>query len=293
MNLELFIAKRLYGMRKGARYISRPAVAIAQWGVAVGVAVMFVSICIIVGFKQNIRDKIIGFGGDIQVMSYESRMGGAVPVEADDSLISVMANIDGVKSIAPFAVKPGMILANGEYEGLVVKGIGSDYDSSFLEAEIVAGEMPLFTDSVASNSLLVSRIMATRLGVDVGDKINLYFIENGIRARRMVVAAIYETHLTELDETMAVTDIYTVRRLNGWEGSMVSALEISVEDYDELENVREAIHSKICSYTGSSRYYVPTIEELYPSLFAWLAVLDQTVWLISACLSHVSARSLI
>ena len=293
MNLELFIAKRLYGMRKGARYISRPAVAIAQWGVAVGVAVMFVSICIIVGFKQNIRDKIIGFGGDIQVMSYESMMGGAVPVEADDSLISVLANIDGVKSIAPFAVKPGMILANGEYEGLVVKGIGSDYDSSFLEAEIVAGEMPLFTDSVASNSLLVSQIMATRLGVDVGDKINLYFIENGIRARRMVVAAIYETHLTELDETMAVTDIYTVRRLNGWEGSMVSALEISVEDYDELENVREAIHSNICSYTGSSRYYVPTIEELYPSLFAWLAVLDQTVWLILVLVLFIAGFTMV
>lgn len=293
MNLELFIAKRLYGTRKGARRISRPAVAVAQWGVAVGTVVMFVSICIIVGFKHTIRDKVVGFGGHIQLMDVETAANGDVPMVASDELLAELSLVEGVKSVAPTVQKPGMVLAGGEYEGVVLKGVGDGYDLDFLEENLVEGTLPSFTGSAASGSVVISRYLASRLKVAVGDKLNLYFLQNGVKARRMSVAAIYETHLSELDGMMAVTDMYTVRRLNGWGNDEVNAVEISINDYEELENVRQRVNGVAMQYSSTSRLYAPTIEELYPALFAWLGVLDQTVWLILVLVLFIAGFTMV
>lgn len=293
MNLELFIAKRLYGTRKGARRISRPAVAVAQWGVAVGTVVMFVSICIIVGFKHTIRDKVVGFGGHIQLMDVETAANGDVPMVASDELLAELSLLEGVKNVAPTVQKPGMVLAGGEYEGVVLKGVGDGYDLDFLEENLVEGTLPSFTGSAASGSVVISRYLASRLKVAVGDKLNLYFLQNGVKARRMSVAAIYETHLSELDGMMAVTDMYTVRRLNGWGNDEVNAVEISINDYEELENVRQRVNGVAMQYSSTSRLYAPTIEELYPALFAWLGVLDQTVWLILVLVLFIAGFTMV
>ena len=294
MNLELFVARRLYHERKGERRISRPAVAVAQWGVAVGTIVMFVSISIIVGFKHNIREKIIGFGGHIQVMSYESVTDAAVPVFATEGLLAELKSLKGVQGVSTYVQKPGMIMVNGEYEGIMLKGVGENFYTSFVESSLVAGELPKFTETTPSNSIVISRLSAQRLQVGVGDKINLYFVENGIKARRMVVAALYETHLAELDNAMALTDIYTVQRLNGWGQDEVSAVEIAIADYGELENVRQEVNGVLYEKDeNSAKLYAPTIEELYPSLFAWLSVLDQTVWLILVLVLFIAGFTMV
>ncbi|MDO5461221.1 MAG: ABC transporter permease [Bacteroidales bacterium] len=294
MNLELFVARRLYHERKGERRISRPAVAVAQWGVAVGTIVMFVSISIIVGFKHNIREKIIGFGGHIQVMSYESVTDAVVPVVATDGLLVELKSLKGVQGVSTYVQKPGMIMVNGEYEGIMLKGVGENFDTSFVESSLVAGELPKFTETTPSNSIVISRLSAQRLQVGVGDKINLYFVENGIKARRMVVAALYETHLAELDNAMALTDIYTVQRLNGWGQDEVSAVEIAIADYGELENIRQEVNGVLYEKDeNSAKLYAPTIEELYPSLFAWLSVLDQTVWLILVLVLFIAGFTMV
>lgn len=281
MNLELFLARRMYGTRKGARRISRPAVAIAQWGVAVGTLVMFVSICIIVGFKQQIRDKIIGFGGHVQVMSYESSYHGEVPVVADSLMLARLSAVEGVRHVQPFVMKPGMIVANGEYEGIALKGVGTGYDLSFVKDNIVEGELPSWGSDSSSNSIVLSRNIADKLRLSVGDKVNIYFMQQGIKARRMSVSAVYETHLTEFDNIMALTDIYTVRRLNGWGGEKATGIEISINDYNELYMVATDVNQVLKQYNEvGERLHAPTIEDLYPSLFSWLSVLDQTVWLI-------------
>ena len=225
MNIELFLARRLYSTRKGGRRISRPAVAIAQWGVAVGTLVMFVSICIIVGFKQQIRDKIIGFGGHVQVMSYEAMADGETPVAADSVFLAELSSVDGVEHVQPYAVKPGMLVGNDEYEGIVLKGVGKDYDLSFVKENIVEGALPEWSTSKASNAVVLSRSTANRLKLNIDDKVNVYFLQDGVKARRMSVAAIYETHLSELDNVMAITDIYTVRRLNGWSSEEAAGLK--------------------------------------------------------------------
>ena len=281
MNIELFLARRLYSTRKGGRRISRPAVAIAQWGVAVGTLVMFVSICIIVGFKQQIRDKIIGFGGHVQVMSYEAMADGETPVAADSVFLAELSSVDGVEHVQPYAVKPGMLVGNDEYEGIVLKGVGKDYDLSFVKENIVEGALPEWSTSKASNAVVLSRSTANRLKLNIDDKVNVYFLQDGVKARRMSVAAIYETHLSELDNVMAITDIYTVRRLNGWSSEEAAGLEITVSDYNDADIACSRINRVVERHNGlGTSLYVSTIDELYPSLFAWLSVLDQTVWLI-------------
>ena len=281
MNLELFLARRLYSTRKGGRRISRPAVAIAQWGVAVGTLVMFVSICIIVGFKQQIRDKVIGFGGHIQVMSYEALSDGASPVRADSAFLEELLSVDGVEHVQPFAVKPGMVVGNDEYEGILLKGVGSDYDLSFIKDNVIEGKLPVWSNDRPSNAVALSRSTAWKLRVNVGDKVNVYFLQDGIKARRMTVDAIYETHLSELDDIMALTDVYTVRRLNGWDSDEFTGVELAVNDYDMVDFVSAGVNEVVeRNNSNGDSLYAPTIDELYPSLFAWLSVLDQTVWLI-------------
>lgn len=281
MNLELFIARRLYGTRKGARRISRPAVAIAQWGVAIGTIVMMVSICIIVGFKQQIREKVIGFGGHINIMSYESSSSNDIAIKAVPELLQALDYIPEVKGVSPFIYKPGMILAGGEYEGIMLKGVGEKHDLSYIESNVVDGEMPCFSDTVASGGIVISRILASKLQASVGDKLYVYFFQGGMKVRHMVVSAIYETHLTELDNIMALTDIYTLRRVCGWEEGEVTGIEVTLNDYSQIYDVQAVVCDMADEYGDSDdMLYAPTIDEMYPALFAWLDVLDQTVWLI-------------
>ena len=282
MNLELFLARRLYSTRKGKRRISRPAVTIAQWGVAIGTLVMFVSICIIVGFKNLVRDKVIGFGGHIQIMSHIASDEGATPITVDSKLKEELIATDGVKHIQEYTQITGMILSGGEYEGIVVKGVGSDYDMSFFTSNIIEGNIPHFSDSISSNTIIISKHTASKLKIGVGDKVNIYFMQGGIRARKMKVAAIYETHLTEFDRAIAVTDIYTTRKLNLWNDDKASGIEITIDDFDDREQCCNNLHQAIEDASNRNRegLGIFTIDQLYPSIFNWLDVLDQTVWII-------------
>ncbi len=295
MSLEFFIAKRLYGTRKGERHISRPAVTIAQWGVAIGALVMFVSICIIVGFKNQVREKVIGFGGHIQILNAQSDSEGPMPITIDSALLGNTRSIDGICSAEPFIQKPGMIVANGEYEGIVLKGVGENYSLQFIEENIIEGKLPAFSDTASSNSIIISKAIADKLNCKTGDRINVYFMQKGIKARKMNVAAVYETHLSELDNVMAITDIYTTRRLYGWEAGKASGIEMLTDDYGKLYMQRDAINSIAlkASARNDEMLYVPTIEELYPALFSWLDILDQTVWLILILVLCIAAFTMI
>lgn len=282
MNLELFIARRLFGTRKGEHRISKPAVTIAQWGVSVGIIVMIVSMCIVVGFKHEIKEKIIGFGGHIQVRNYEAADFGEKPVTVTPDDIGTLESIPGVQHIQQFIQKPGLISVGDEFEGIILKGIGEGYDTTFIASHIVEGSFPHFNDTAASNKIVLSRLIANKLNIAQGDKINIYFVQNGIKARRMTVEGIYETNLNEMDELLAITDIYTTRRLNGWNSNQSAGLEISVTDYDNVATIRDSMISSIEEIADRHRQglYVQTVEEMNPRMFAWLEVLDGTVWII-------------
>ena len=282
MNLEFFLAHRLYSTRKGKRRLSRPAVTIAQCGVAVGTIVMFLSISIIVGFKNQVREKIIGFGGHIQLLNYESSNESATPITIDSILTENLLATNSVKHIQAYVQVPGIILANGEYEGIALKGVDCDYDLSFFASSIVEGEIPEFTAERASNEVIISKTTANRLKVKSGDKVNIYFMQGGIRARKMTVAAVYETHLTEFDNVMTLTDIYTTRKLNGWDNDKATGLEIRIDNYDNRYICNAELEESIddAATRNHEGLYSATIDELYPAMFNWLDVLDQTVWII-------------
>jgi lipoprotein-releasing system permease protein len=282
MDLEFFIAKRLYAERKGDKRISRPAVSIAQWGMAVGTVVMIVSISIIVGFKKEVREKIFGFGGHMQITGISTDNANDGSLIADNTMLTELAAIEGVEKVQPFIQKVGMVIANSEYEGVVIKGIGSGYDTEFISSCIIEGSMPEFNDTVPSEKIVISSTLADKVKASLGDKLTIYFIKKGMKARRLEVAAIYRTHITELDNAIAITDLYTTQSVNDWEKNVVSGIEISVNDHNRTEEIREqAVQvAEQAALRNGDLVAVSTIEELYPGMFTWLGVLDQTVWII-------------
>lgn len=298
MNWKLFIARRIYQAKEkeGDRNVSKPAVRIAMVGIAIGLAVMILSVAVVVGFKHEVRDKVIGLGADILVTSLDVVQSYQVtPVVGDDSLISALGKMPGVKHVQRYATKPGMIMTSDNFQGIVLKGIGQEYDTTFLHRHLQEGHIPAFTDSVSSNQVLVSKTIADRLGVRVGDKLYTYYLENNIRARRLTVAGIYQTNFSSYDDLFLLTDLRTVERLNNWEPGQVGGLEIQVTDYDLLDETNGYILSSLDKKTDKygGRYYAQTIEEVYPQIFAWLDLLDINVWVILVLMVGVAGFTMI
>lgn len=269
-------------MRKGQRRISRPATTIAQWGVSVGIIVMLVAVAIVVGFKNEVRNKVIGFGSHIIASNYEAANDGESFITASEDDIAALQGVEGVKNVQRFVQKPGLLAVGDEFEGVIVKGIGKEYDRSFFREHLIEGFIPEEKDSIEGHWIVLSAAMIKKMQCNAGDKINVYFINNGIRARRMLVTGVYETHLHEMDNLYALTDIATTLRLNGWEENAASGIEFTIDDYNRLEETREniALAAGAIAAKNGERVFIQTIEEMNPAMFAWLNVLDRTVWII-------------
>ena len=295
-NWKFFIARRIYRSREGEKEVSKPAVRIAMAGIAIGLAVMIVSVAVVIGFKHQVRDKVIGMGSDIVVSSIEgAQLYQMNPVVANDSLLSVIQNIPQVSHVQRYATKPGMIMTADNFQGMIVKGVAQEYDWTYLKAHLQEGEIPALTDSVASNRVLVSRSMADKLSLKVGDKLYTYYIEGNVRARRLTVSGIFQTNFSAFDDYFLITDMYTVNRLNGWEPDQVGGVEVAVSDYRFLNSVNDDIRGHIQEQTDryGAIYCSRTSEELYPQIFAWLDLLDTNVWVILILMTGVAGFTMI
>ena len=297
MSFEFFIAKRIYADQSadGERF-SRPAIRVALLGVAIGLAVMLISLAVVLGFKREVSSKVIGFGSHIQVVSItQNQRYEMLPVLTNDSLVKTIEGIRGIKHVQKFANKLGILKTDDDFCGLNFKGIGEDYDKSFLESCLAQGEMPSFSADEASNEIVISQKVASDLGVKVGDKIFAYFMgEENMRARRLTIAGVFETHMADYDENLAVTDIYTVRRLNGWEKEQSSGLEITVHDFEQVDELTRTLHflHRNTDRNGVT-YGVFSIKEIAENTFAWLAVLDMNVMMILVLMMLVSAFTVV
>ena len=297
MNWKLFIARRIYKKNEGGREVSKPAVRIAMLGIAIGLAIMIVSIAVVIGFKHQVRDKVVGIGSDIVISNFEAQNTYETsPIVANDSLFAQLQTLEGVRHLQRYSTKPGMIMTDTDFEGMVLKGISTEYDLSFIKRHLVEGEIPLFTDTVASQQVLISQTNALKLKLKVGDKIYTYFVDDDhIRARRLTIAGIYQTNFTTYDELFLISDLYTVNRLNNWKTDQVSGVEIQVNDYDKLEDVRELVHEKVDVQTDKygGIYFTQSIEDLHPEIFAWLGLLDMNVWVILILMIGVAGFTMI
>ncbi len=285
MSLELFIARRIYLQEGRAnRRVSRPAVRIALLGIIIGLAVMIVSVAVVMGFKDKVSEKVVGFGTDIQVISLTQDQDRVLmPVLTSDSLERVIKKDPQVSHVQRFATKAGMLKTDSDFVGIQFKGVGEDYDLGFFRQYLREGEIPRFSAGEASNELLISRIVATDMNLKVGSKVYAYFVDGrNMRARRFKVSGIYETNLTEYDRSIALTDIYTIRKLNNWDSDMSTGFEISIKDFDQVDETTRRLGDKINRrYDRNGSFYgVFSIKRLAPSIFAWLGVLDMNVIMI-------------
>ena len=297
MHFPLFIAKRLYSEQGDKRKVSRPAIHIATAGVAIGLAVMIISVCVVLGFKHTIRDKVIGFGSHIQVADFLTlQQMEQYPIVIDDSMIDVLKHIPDVAHVQRFAMKEGILKTDSDFLGVAFKGVGPDFDSTFIHSNMVEGSIPPFSDSVSHNKILVSQLMADKLHLKSGQRIFAYFFDNnGVRTRRFTIAGIYQTNLKKYDETIVFTDLYTAVKLNGWESDQASGAELSVNNFDNLDMVESRVISKVkgtVDHYGET-YSSATIKELNPQIFQWLDLMDLNVWIILALMLIVAGVTMI
>ena len=298
MNLPLFIARRIYSDQGDRRKVSRPAIRIATIGVAIGLAVMIITVSVVLGFKHTIRDKAIGFASHIQVMNILSMNSvESYPICIDDSVIKVISDIEGIKHVQRYALTRGILKTDDDFLGVAFKGIGPEYDLNYLKENLVEGQIPAFSDTVGTNRLLLSRIMADKLKLKAGDRVFAYFIgDEDVRTRRFTVEGIYQTNMTRFDEAICYTDIYTANKLNGWFEGQCSGAELTVKDFDRLDDTYLHIINKV--NRTQDRYHSifssQTVYEAYPQLFTWLELLDINVWIILGlmiCLAGITMTS--
>ena len=297
MNWKLFVAKRIYRSNEGGKEVSKPAIRIAMWGIAVGLAVMIIAVAVVVGFKNEVRGKVVGIGSDITVTDLDSQNSYETnPVSVNDSLMHVFRTTEGVKHVQRYSTKAGMIMTDDNFLGMVLKGVAEEYDWDFLRKHLQEGEIPAFTDTASSNRTLISRTIANKLHIQIGNKLYTYYVNGDkVRARRLEVVGIYQTNFSMYDDLFLLTDLYTVNRLNNWEPEQVSGVELEIKDYTRKEEIKELLRDKIDMKTDSygSTYYVQSIEEMNPQIFAWLDLLDLNVWVILILMIGVAGFTMI
>ena len=297
MNLPLFIARKIYSDKGDKRKVSRPAIRIATIGVAIGLAVMIVTVSVILGFKHTIRDKVIGFGSHIQVHHVLTYSGSDPhPICIDDSLMAKLEGIEGVKHVERYSMSQGILKTDDDFLGAMFKGIGPEYDTNFLKEHLLTGEVPLFSDTTSHYQLLMSKMIADKLKLKTGDKVYAYFIdEDGVKTRRYTVSGIYQTNLTRFDEALCFTDIYTTNKINGWNKDQFTGAEISVDNIAQLAQTADRFVEQI-NRTEDRQGNVltsETIYELYPQVFSWLELLDLNVWIILILMVCVAGFTMI
>jgi lipoprotein-releasing system permease protein len=296
MNLPYFIAKKLISGRRQGTSFSRPINVIAIVGISSGLAVMILAVAILTGFKQQIRDKIVGFGSHIQVLNFDSNLSfETVPISTNQEFVPKIKNLNGVKHIQVFATKAGIIKTNNAIQGVVLKGIGSDFDWSYFERCMVEGNIFRVNDSVRTNEVIISKKIAVMLNLKTKDTISMHFIQDPPRMRRFIISGIYETSLEEFDKIYVFCDIGQIKRLNGWNNDQVSGFEIFIDDFDELDvmtqNVRDAIGYRISS--SDTKLKTTNIRIKYPQIFDWLNFQDLNVIIIIILMLVVAGFNMI
>lgn len=280
MNTELFIVRRLIGSRKEGRSFSRSIVGIAMFGIALSLAVMIVAVAIVTGFKQEISNKVTGFGAHIQIQNLDSNLSyETAPVPSGLESVARIREIEGIKNVQPFAIKAGIIKTGEEIHGAVLKGIDKSYDWSFIEEHLTEGELFHVSDTVRSNDVVLSMSTARLLNLGLGDRFTMYFIQDPPRARTFTITGIYNTSLEQFDMLYIFADIKQVQRLNNWDKGEVSGYEVLIDKMDKLSEMSRKVREQvgIDFLDDGSRLKVETIQQKNAQIFDWLKLQDMNV----------------
>ena len=293
MNFPLFIAKRIYKDKGDRRKVSRPAIHIATIGVAIGLAVMIITVSVVLGFKQTIQEKITGFGSHLQVYNLQAA---GNPICIDDSTLKAYEDVEGVRHAERIVMTQGILKTDEEFMGVSLKGVGPEYDTTFLSQNLVEGELPQFSDSSTTYPLVLSKNMASKLRVETGDRIFAYFIgKDDVRARRFTICGIYQTNMKRFDDQICLTDLYATQRLNGWDKDQCTGAELLVDDFNQLKETNLKVLRLMRGETDRDGNFSVSymITEVYPQVFSWLELLDINVWIILGLMIAVAGFTMI
>lgn len=297
MYLPLYIARRIYLSEGDRRQVSRPAIRIATLGVAIGLAVMIVTVAVVFGFKHTIRDKVVGFGSHVQVENFlVHQTATPLPACINDTLMMQLRKVPGIRNVSRYSLVQGILKTDDDFLGVCFKGVGPDYDLTFLRQHLKEGTLPHFTDSTSRYPLLISQTMANQLRLHVGQRVYAYFVgQQGVRARQFTVQAIYQTDMKQFDDVLCLTDFRIPQRLNGWESDQCSGLELLVNDFDHLNEVATSVSRLVDR--SIDRYgetlTSKTVYDAYPQVFSWLSLLDINVWIILGLMVCVASFTMI
>ncbi len=287
MRIDLYIAKRLYFQESGqnARQSTSPAVRVALLGMIIGVVVMLITIFVVVGFKQAIREKVTGFGAHIQVVNFDNNSTYELqPIAITDTLLQKIRTVEGVRSATPFATKPGMIKTHDAFQAIIFKGVETQKAAFFAE-NLLAGQMPQ-----KRNEIIISQELCRLLHLDIDSSFICYFIQEQIRARKFTITGIYNTDFAEYDQRFIIGDIAPVQQLNQWDTTQVSGVDVLIDDFDQLEDVTNRVYFRTANQEDAhgNFLYTQNIQQTNPAIFSWLELLNMNVIVIIILMLCVS-----
>ena len=296
MKFSYFVAKRFSGYLSEKGQKKPQGVKIAIFGIAIGMAVMLLAFAVVVGFKKEVSNQIIGFGSHIQIMAYDGGMSfDKPPVLLSDSTLREISNVKEVKKIEKIVTKPGIIKTDSLFQGVVFKGVDDKYSWDFLQKNLIDGKIIDYSNPQNSNKVLISKYLSSLLNLKTGDNVNAYFFQNKIRSRKFEIAGIYSTSFSEFDKTFVVCNLEPLRVLNNWDSAQISTLEIMLNDFGKLDEAQQNINSIVGNRFSADGflYNTLTIKQLYPQIFNWLDMLDLNAWIILILMTIVAGFNMI
>jgi lipoprotein-releasing system permease protein len=292
LHYELFLAKKMiWGRRKGLTGQSSSAIVkIAVAGIAIGMAVMILSIGIVTGFQQEIRKKVVGFGSHLQISLYNPQNTmGAKPISRDQPFIEAIEQEPSVKGVNVYAFKSGIIVANGEIKGVVAKGIDRDFDWDFFNQNLIAGSVFTLPDSSKTDSVVLSKYILDKLNLKLGDKITVVFVQDEQeRKRRFIIGGVYESGMDQFDSNIMLCDLRHVQKLNNWEEDQVAGFEVTLKSFEDLPRLDDIISEHI-----SWEFTTLKITDQFMEIFGWLELQDLNVIIILTLMVLVSGINMI
>ena len=299
MNFELFLARKVhFSKTAGNRQATPPAIRVAMIGIAMGLATMIIAVAIIIGFKKEIRNKVIGFGAHIQITNFDSNTSyETTPIMVSDTLLMELQAYPGIRHVEPFATKWGILKTENDFQGIVLKGIDEHFDWTFFRQHLKEGDVFTVDPENPATDVIISRYLADLLNLKCDDSFLAYFVQtiDDIRVRRLHIRGIYETGFIDYDKVFVYADIKQVRRLNGWDDDAVSGLELFVNDYNSLDEITDNLYFHLIHKQdrAGNTYYVRSIKDLNLMIFNWLGVLDINVVIILILMMAVSGFTMI
>jgi lipoprotein-releasing system permease protein len=296
LNLELFIARRLLFSKENKQGISNSVINIAIFGIALGLAVMIISVAIVTGFEQEIRKKVTGFGSHIIITNYDTNNSyESTSIQKTQKFYPGLKDIQGIKHIQVFATKAGIIKTKTDIQGVVLKGIGSDFDWNFLESSLVKGQIIKVEEGKKNNKVLISKYIASLLKLDVGDKLLMYFVPEPIKMRAFEISGIYSSDFLEFDKLFIIGDIAQVQNLNEWNENKINGFEVIIDDFDQIDKAKTVVEEQVTTTYSKNQeqLLVRSAKDLYPQIFNWLQLTHTNVWIILGLMVLVGTFNMI